>query len=211
MKEGPLGARKPHEPSRMILHGRVTVDDVLAALVGRGPRIESSTGQQLEQARALHTTEQGDMHASAPSGDVWQAMDRAEHAIGKDVGTIRCLDMLARARSVSSGSSHASLGALLTLHAATQRGKGELVILVLLAYHEWALHSKERALAEVYALARRLKGGHADASTLAHEFRTGKATDARKLAARLYGDSLIVLGEHVQRWNRKRSESVRDH
>jgi hypothetical protein len=86
-----------------------------------------------------------------------------------------------------------------------QRNRGELVVLCLTAYHEWAHQSKERALAEVYAWSRRVvgDGDRADAVALARAFRAGKELSARKAAAKLYSDSIIVLADWIRVWNKR--------
>jgi hypothetical protein len=205
----------------MRMYGTVTVDDVLQALVGRTGRIESSAGLQLATAQQnAARDEQGRRVGGGPrrgrsvgarpkasiAPDPWAAMDRAEQAIGREMGVLRCLDDLARVKHVSTR----WLSAFLSLaQRAPGRTQGELVILCLRAFHEWATQSKERALAEVYAWSHRVtcSGDVVNAEALALDFRAGRAANARKQAARLYSDALEVLAQFVRVWNRKASDA----
>jgi hypothetical protein len=91
---------------------------------------------------------------------------------------------------------------------APSKGQGVLVVGCLRAYHEWALYSKERALAEVYVWAERCVGLDGDGAEVAQAFRLGKDGNARKAAAKLYSDALTALSDWVRVWNRKNPVAV---
>lgn len=220
----------------MRLHGAVTVQDVLETLRGREGRIESSTGVQLEVAAARAVRRRAreaagprqimtaiaadEFSRSAPyvdeamphpkhTTDPWAAMDRAELSVFRDVGPLGCLSDLCTVKWAPSGPIKCPT-LLITLHAKIpHRTQGEIVVLVLRAYQEWALMSEERALAQVAAWSSSASGGRVyNAHTLAQDFREGRMAATRKRAAGLYADSLLVLSAWVQIWNR-RSKSTR--
>lgn len=211
MKDGPFGARKPWEPSRMRLCGPLTLDEVLASFVGAGAHIESTFGAQLEAAReqawsAKEAPGYEDMVCKLEHADPWRAMEAAEQRIGRDVAALRCLDglremkMLAGKLSLKTRSAMFGLSRLLP-----GASQGELVVRCLSAYHEWLLFSKERALAEVFAWSKAIAGASVDAFTLAQNFREGEAPAARSKAASLYADAYLVLDEWIRLWNKNRA------
>lgn len=205
----------------MRMRGPVMVDDVLQALVGRGPRIESSTGPQLERARvnAMRDEEgrrvggewsvrppmqkRGGKHCRpgrTPEEDIggvsppklshtvdpWGSMDRAEQDTVRELGVIRCLCDLAQVKNISVR----WISSIVSFHnKALHRAQGELVVLVLRAYHEWSSQSQERALAEVYVFSQReaKHEGDYDGAKIAQEFREGKNVSARRQAAKQIG------------------------
>jgi hypothetical protein len=175
----------------MRLRGPVTLDEVLASLVGQGPRIASSTGPQLQRVR----------EGILIDHDPWQSIDQAERAIGRDLGVVRCLEDLASVRFVQTR----WVSALVSLHRrCKQYNQGAIAVALLRSYGEWGLTSKERALAAVAVLAQRLAGGTGcDANELADAFRGGREAETRRRAARLYSDAFEVVAEWVRLWNRK--------
>lgn len=203
--------------------GHVSVDDVMGSLVGRCARIESTTGTQLEIARAKkrvkdhgsrgepvldaagevigHTEPQ--VLAAKGTQDSWRAMDDAERRIGADIGVTRCLDGLCAVRFARQIRCPKAIIALHKL--APHRTQGELVVLILRAYQEWASTSTERAFAELYAATRRVAGlAIPDTCELAHAFRHGlkSAKSQRDAAANLYRDAILILYEWVRIWRR---------
>lgn len=211
MKEGPYGARAAHEPSRMRLHGYVFVDDVLQALVAKCGRIASNAlknefkGTDYSEQDAVSEDGGAFPRKCKTTADPWGAIDAAEFAIGREMGVIRCLADLEQSRHMTTRRTFAFLE---IYSRAPHRASGELILSCLRAYHEWAHHSQERALAEVFAWSQRLIGISVDALELAQHFRQGKCSKHRKQAANYYADALMTLGEFVRIWNRK---SLRSH
>lgn len=195
----------------MRLHGPLTVDDVLQALVSRTARIPSNCLQNSLKTTDLKKEDfasevVGGVTMRKPKhvGDPWRHIDQAELSIGREIGVLRCMADLAAMKHTTTRRTF-SLGEL--YQKAPHRAQGEIVLLCLRSYHERALKSKERALAEVYAWSRRLEGLECDAATLAQDFREGRCARLRKKASAYYADALLILGEFIRIWNRKSLES----
>lgn len=216
MKEGPYGARKPHEPSRMRTGPDVTVQDVLDALVGR-TTAPSNMGAQLDrirdkafripdktQAKNLIEEDQNERPVQKARRSVRDisCIDSAETFALMRAPVLHCIQDLCEVGHAHSLKSRAALAAL--HKQAPHWTQGALVVGCLRAYHEWASHSKERALAEVCAWLHRVAGAEApDAFELAQHFREGKAKRSRTRAAELYADCILVLLGWVGIWNRR--------
>lgn len=174
----------------------VTVDDILQFCVAKTCS-PSALGGQLDQMR----------DGVSPSGDICAVLAAQEASTIKEAAVIRCLDGLSM---VEKAYFLRDLGALDRFTKEVPcRGQGELIILTLRAYQEWATQSEERALVSVYNMMRRL-APHVygvvlhDEVDLAQAFREGKAKAARRKAAELYADCYLVLNKWVQKWNIQR-------
>src|SRR6185436_4518463 len=191
--------------------------------------IESNTGAQLErvQVGARATSDAGDDEDDGEpvvdakgvvidwidrtiavkkrqAKDPWRAMEDAERGMSKELGVTLCLGDLAAVRYARQIRWPAGI---LQLHRqAPHRTQGELVVLVLRAFHERASESHERGLAEVYATMQRVAGRPVpDASELAQDFREGtkpRAKAMRTRASSLYTDALLILYEWCRKWRR---------
>jgi hypothetical protein len=213
--------------SHLISYGTVTLDRALDFLSTRTCS-PSTFGAQLEAMRVsaahaerLEATEEADgddvpdeasrIHVGPIRKDPFVAQANAENRILQEIGTIRCLDALARLRHDRVMKNKAGLARLQKL--VPDATSGTLVIQCLRAFAEWHLLSKERALAAVYTWASSLAPDaypipkHREAD-LAQAFRVGKAVRARARAAELYGDSYLVLADFITAWNRRQIRAV---
>ena len=204
--------------SHLIAYGTVTLDGALDFLASRACS-PSTFGAQLDAMResAAHAEriDEADeelpdaaqlVHVGPTRKDPFVAQANAENRILQEIGTIRCLDALARLRHDRVMKNKRGLARLQQL--VPDSTSGTLVIQCLRAFAEWHLQSKERALAAVYMWASTL-APHAypipkhRESDLAQAFRVGKAVRARARAAELYGDCYLALADWITAWNRR--------
>lgn len=190
----------------------VTLDEVLCFLMAK-TATPSTFGQQIEKLEAGAVggkpADGPQMHAKATFSQ--HDASEAENAIFQQVSLIRCVDLLG---NMQQNRVMKDKSAMRKLQAHSWRGQGELIVQCLRTAEEWRLRSEPRALAAVYVWAGSLDPNtyptvlH-DEADLTQAFMVGKAKAARKKAAELYADCLLVLGEFVQQWNLQ-CEKVRE-
>ncbi len=221
----------------LVKYQPVKLDEVLCHLMAR-TNAASTMGMQLEQARAIyhggpaHSAfgTANEMHVKAPLRDVSKAQERAETAMLENISVSKCVDALGQVRVARVLKERPALAKL--QKACPDRGQGELVVMCLRAYGEYAglaygtmadkdqipkqetgeppRRSEHRALAAVYDWAARCAPKlfpppeHEEAS-LGEAFRFGQAKAARAKAAELYADAFLVVAEWVVVWNQRRS------
>jgi hypothetical protein len=175
----------------LIRYNAVTLDEALGVLSARTCS-PSTMGAQLD------VVEQGTKGSRI---DPFEAQEKAENRIMRDISAIRCLDALAASRV------RPDLLNLEQLQRITgERIGGRLVVQCLRAFEEWRNESQERALVAVYMWANgktpvRFPIPKHQEVDLAQAFRAGKTPRAKSMAADLYADCYLVLAEWIPAWN----------
>lgn len=212
-----MPSRRPFSRRR-----KTSIDDVLQFLVSRGAT-PSAMGAMLQRMRDEAVAQSGckqivNVGGSDQQfdrtwtmrvqqvGDVYRARDAAENAILRNIPVIRCIDGLVAAPDTLAVFTDRPALARLSRNL-PGAPMGQAVVWSLRVYQEWASVSQERGLATLYS---RLRGlcpqGYPvalhDEETLAMAFAQGKAKLARRRAAELYADCLLVLSAWVNRWNK---------
>ncbi len=188
----------------------VNINDVLQHLVSK-TAAPSSIGSQLDRLADNAADKERDAIVTARPrgqqyGNPYLARDRQERAIADLAPIARCLADLARVNRCEYLEDKAELRRL--RRALPHRGDGELVILVLTAYQEWASTSDKRALAALYSWMHTVAPAMYPApkmkqETLEWAFRGAEAKKAFQRASEAYADAKLVLDAWVTWWNRK--------
>lgn len=176
---------------------KVTLGEVLEYL-------SSTTQAKSPIGCALDRAESG---AANSNGDPKRVQAKVEESTLREAAVIRCVDKLEVYASVR----FVAADDLRRFAKAVRIGDGAAAVGVLRRYQPWATSWPEKGLVEVYGWMRErrptLPALKAEGeSSAAQAFRSGKSKKARAAAIRILADAEVVIGEWVERWNRKADE-----
>jgi hypothetical protein len=175
----------------------IRTDDVLHHLVARSAA-PSSFGSQLDRMR----------YGISTKPDPFRARDDAESQMLEQAGLLRCIDAFAyREEFRSSNTTNFKKLEKVQRASRPRHCQGTIALNVLRAYQEWSTQSQERALVAVYQYLATIAPEACppppkNEPDLVHAFRTDKAKRCRTIAAEIYADALLALGQHLTQWNR---------